>query len=186
MDDDGREPLRTFAVASLWSIVSAVPSLVLHALEIPGSEGDTADAGPLILSGLWFLCGGLTSPALGRILGAVPVVKALPPAERRLDHLPPAGALQVREAATIRGQLDALRFDEALQRAWELAGEVERAGPEVRAVLEACGASLQAVREIAAARAGSAIADSLLRGRLEAALAEFERALSSPRSALFR
>ncbi|MFY0541165.1 hypothetical protein [Nannocystis pusilla] len=92
----------------------------------------------------------------------------------------------MREAATIRGQLDALRFDEALQRAWELTGEVDRAGPEVRAVLEACGASLQAVREIAAARAGSAIPGSVLRGRLEAALAEFERALSSPRSGLFR
>ncbi|WAS97092.1 hypothetical protein [Nannocystis punicea] len=186
MDDDGREPLRTFAVASLWSIVSALPSLVLHALEIPGIEGDAADAGPLILSGLWFLCGGLTSPALGRILGAVPVVKALPPTERRLDHLPAACALLVREAATIRGQLEALRFDEALQRAWELAGEVERAGPEVRAVLEWCGASLQAVREIAAARAGSAIPDERLRTCLEGALAEFERALSSPRSGLFR
>ncbi|MCY1054284.1 MULTISPECIES: hypothetical protein [Nannocystis] len=186
MDDDSREPLRTFAFASVWSIVSALPSLVLHALEIPGMEGDTADAGPLILSGLWFLCGGLTSPALGRILGAVPVVKALPAAELRLDHLPAGCAVLVREAALIRGQLDAMRFDEALQRAWELAGEVERAGPEVRAALEQSGASLQAVREIAAARAGSAIPGAVLRGRLHAALAEFERALTSPRTGLFR
>jgi len=186
MEDDSREPLRTFAFASVWSIVSALPSLVLHALEIPGIEGDTTDTGPLILSGLWFLCGGLTSPVLGRILGAVPIVKALPPAEPRLEHLPASCALLVREAATIRGQLGAMRFDEALQRAWELAGEVDRAGPEVRAALEQSGASLQAVREIAAARAGSAIPGALLQARLDAALAEFERALASPRTGLFR
>lgn len=188
MEDDGSEPLRKFAVTSWWPIVSAVPSLILQALDLPLAASDGVDAGPLLLSALWFLCGGLTSPALVRILGAVPIVRALPPPVRRLDYLPTGCARLVREAATIRGQLDALGLDEALQRAWELAGEVERAGPEVRAVLERSGASLQAVREIVNARASPdpAIAGAQLRARLEAALAAFERDLEAPRTRPFR
>lgn len=88
MDEDGTSALRKFAVTWLWSLVSALPSLVLHALEIPEFTGDDPDAGAIILPGLWFLCWGLTSPVFVRILGAAPVVRALPPAERPIDHLP--------------------------------------------------------------------------------------------------
>lgn len=183
--DERSEPLRKFAVTSLWSSLSALPSLVLHALEVPMIEGH--DAGALILSGLWFLCGALTSPALVRILGAVPVVRALPPAGPRLDHLPPACAVLVREAATIRGQLDAVRLEEALQRAWELANAIDRiADPEVRALLEQCGATLQPVRQLVAAHANSAAPVDQLRARLGAALMTFERALEAPQTRPFR
>jgi hypothetical protein len=196
MDDDGTGSLRKFAVTSLWSIISALPSLILHALDIPMIESDGDDASRILLPGLWFLCGGLTSPMLVKILGAVPVVKALPPAERRLDHLPSACARLVREAATIRADLDATGLDRfparpgldcALQRAWELANEADQVDPDARARLEHAGASLHAVREIVAGRAaGSRVDAEQLRARLIAALADFERALESPRAGSFR
>lgn len=166
-------------------MISALPSLILLALgwQLPSTRGDQTS---LILSWLWVLCGIATAPVYRKMLAAMPEVKALPPDERRLDHLPSACARLVREAETIRVHIGTLGLDAALQRAWELANEVDRADPGARAEIERAGASLQAIRELVATRAESPGDAEQQRTRLIAALAQFERSLDSPRGRAFR
>jgi hypothetical protein len=177
-------PLRKFVVTGVWLMVSASPSLILFALGLKMTgRGDQTMA---FLSWLWVLCGIATSPVYRKMLAAMPEVKALPPDERRLEHLPSGCARLVREAATIRVHLDAIGLDAGLQRAWELANEVDRADPTVRAEFERAGASLQAIRELVATRADSPGDAAQQRTRLLDALAQFERSLDSPRARGFR
>lgn len=178
--------LRKLVITGAWLLVSALPSLVLYAIgwKLGGTRGDQT---PAVLLWLTLLGGLATSGVYRRALAATPDVKALPPDERRLEHLPASCARLVREAETIRVHVDALGLEAALQRAWELAGEVERADPVARAELERAGASLQAIRELVSTRSGHASADAAQeRRRLVAALEAFERALASPGTRVFR
>lgn len=178
--------MRRLVVTGVWLLICALPSLVLHAIgwKLGGTRGDQT---PSLLMWLALLCGLATSGVYRRALAATPDVKALPPDERKLEHLPPSCARLVREAETIRVNVDALGLEAAIQRAWELAGEVERADPVARAEVERAGASLQAIRELVSTRSGQAPGDAeQQRSRLVAALEEFERALAAPRTRAFR
>ncbi|MCY0988701.1 hypothetical protein OV203_16320 [Nannocystis sp. ILAH1] len=182
----GARALRKFVLAAAWQAVCAGPSLVLFALGISliGGRGDQNSESLVFL---WILLTIATAPVAWKMIGAVSEVKALPEDARRLEHLSPSCARLAREAGTIRAHLDTNGFNAALQQAWELANEVEQAGPAVRAELERAGASLQEVREIVAGRAADPRGDAKLqRAGLLAALEQFEHALSSPRGRGFR
>ncbi|WP_434420569.1 hypothetical protein [Nannocystis pusilla] len=182
----GAGALRKVVLAAAWQAVCAGPSLVLFALGISlvGGRGDQSSESLVFL---WILLTIATAPAAWKMIGAVPEVKALPPDERRLEHLSPSCARLAREAGAIRAHLDTNGLNAALQQAWELANEVDRAGPAVRAELERAGASLQEVREIVAGRAANPRGDAKLqRAALLAALEEFEHALGSPQGRGFR
>jgi hypothetical protein len=183
-DERRGDALRKFGLTGAWLMVSALPSLLLLMLgfRLIGRGDQTS----LFLSWLWVLCGIATAPVYRKMLAAMPEVKALPPDERRLEHLPSACARMVREAETIRVHVDTLGLDAALQRAWELANEVDRADPAVRAEIERAGASLQAIHELVATRAEAPGDAKQQRTRLIAALTEFEQALDSPRARGFR
>jgi hypothetical protein len=178
--------LRKFVLAAAWQAVCAGPSLVLFALEISliGGRGDQNSESLVFL---WILLTLATAPVAWKMIGAVPEVKALPPDQRRLEHLSPSCARLAREAGAIRAGMEANGFDAALKQAWELANEVEQAGPAVRAELERAGASLQEVRELVAGRAADPRGDTKLqRAGLLAALEQFEHSLASPRGRGFR
>lgn len=182
----GAVALRKFVVAAAWQAVCAGPSLVLLALGI-SLTGGRGDQNSESLVFLWILLTIATTPVAWKMIGAVPEVKALPPDERRLEHLSPSCARLAREAGAIRAHLDTNGFDAALQQAWALANEVEQVGPAVRAELEQAGASLQGVREIVAGRAAARRGDAKpQRAELLAALEAFEHALVSPRGRGFR
>lgn len=177
------------AATLAWIVWSGVPLLFLMVLEIPLYPGR-----PITMNGffpwmLWALCAGLSMPVYLRLLGHVGTVMALPPPTRPLPHLPPGGARLVDEVAAIRAELDGGDVEVALQRAWELTNEVERAPVELRGFVEQAGATLQPVRELLASRAAgkrARLAPAGVRERLGQTLAAFETALCEPRGVKYR
>jgi hypothetical protein len=178
-------PVAKLAVTARWIIGSAFPSFLLVVLEVPLRSSSGADASGFLLPLLWCLTAGLSAPSYARALGHVEAGKALPPPERALHHLPPTCARWVEEAQAIRADLQ--DHERALQRAWELSQELERATPDERMFIELSGATLQPVHELLRLHASrSRPSEAQLRERLDAVLARFEAALAQPKSAGFR
>jgi hypothetical protein len=173
-------------VTLAWLKVSAIPSFLLLAHDVPLKSSSGADSSVAILPLLWGLTAGLTSPVYVRALGHVEDAGAQPPAERNLHHLPPACVGLVEEAAAIRADLSDL--DEALTRAWLLTQALERTPADVRMFVESTGATLQDVHELLRLRTTtlSRRKEAQLRERLEAVLRSFEDALAQPPTSGFR
>ncbi|MCY1057225.1 hypothetical protein [Nannocystis sp. SCPEA4] len=194
MDEDIRSPppvlnaAAKFAITSVWFLVASVPSVLLDLYDIQLTAGwGIAPPDFFVLPFFWCVCVGLTAPLYVRMLGHTREVPALPPPARVLHHLPPACARLVASAAAIRQDIGDV--EAALHRAWELANEVDKAPPDVRLALESAGATLHPVRGLIATHAESKRPRKLrviLRASLATALADFESALTQPRSGGFR
>lgn len=138
---------------------------------------------------LWLVSVGALAPVMGRVLGQVGALAALPSEARPLPHLPPMLARLVHEAAAIRDELDLHGLDAVLERAWILTCEFDQLPAGLRIGLDRSHAALDPVRALIELRAQpgrTRVAESQHCARLAAALAEFEASLAEPASVGFR
>ncbi|PRP93624.1 hypothetical protein [Enhygromyxa salina] len=180
-------PAGKVLISTAWVLGTSVPSWILAVCKVGLHSSCGTDASIVILPMLWLVCIALTSSFHARMLGHVDEVQpSLEPAPE-LHHLPRACAQFVNEAAAIRANLD--EPHDALARAWQLAGEVDRARPEIRVIIEQYGATLDAVKPLLEARmrrGRGRLSNDQLAQRLAAVLSAFEDALRCPSATTFR
>jgi hypothetical protein len=162
----------------VWMFVAGIPSALLLMFRVRAADE--------LLVLLWWTGLAMTAGAYARALGHVFVARVPADPELRrsgLEHLPHACAVMLQEARSIRADIESTKV--ALERAWLLTQELERASPDVRVFVEACGARLDGVHPLleAFARKGRRAPElARLRASLDAELAAFERALAEPQT----
>jgi hypothetical protein len=167
-----------------WVLLCAIPSALLLGFEVEMRASSGVRCGEEISFLLWVGLIVLTASRYAAMLGRFDEVEAPaePEPEPALGYLPPQCATFLQEARSIRADIGATKA--ALERAWLLTQELERASPDVREFLHQCGASLDGVHtllELCTRGRRRPISIAHLRERLDAELAAFERALVDPR-----
>lgn len=174
-------PWERLVVGALWLAFAWLPSLLLWVA--------IGYFGVFYQPLLWLVVVGATTPAMGRILGHVDGIDALPVAPRALPHLPVELAGLVEDATALRSELRTQSLEAVLERAWRLLCEFEQLPAALGTYLDRPREALAAVRELIDMRTRpgrSRVSPKQQRARLDAALAQFEAALAEPPDIGFR
>lgn len=174
-------PSERAAVCVLWIVVSGALPVWIWV-----ETGDFADFAQLMI---WLFTMAVTARTMARVIGRVDAVAALPPTSQLHPHLPAEYARLLAEAAAIRVELAERGLEPALERAWILCGEFDRAHAAPALPLDRSRAALVPVRELLAVRADPGrvrLSRRQQEARLDAALAKFEASLASPADLGFR